>query len=66
MTTKEDNSLDLQPSSYTLSYLEATQTNEKEVHENLHTKAQCQKQQLQHILLERNRKHLLEGRKTVK
>ena len=61
MNTKEDNSLDQQPSSYTLNYLKATLTNEKEVHENLHTKAECQKQQLQHILQERSRKHLLAG-----
>ena len=30
-------------------------------HENLHTKVQCQNQQLQHVLLQKNRKDIATG-----
>ena len=64
MNSKEDSSLDEQPS-YNSKYLEATQTNEKEGLENLHTKVQCQKQQLQHAFLEKNENKLLSGKRFV-
>ena len=62
MNSKEDSSLDEQPS-YNSKYLEATQTNEKEGLENLHTKVQCQKQQLQHAFLEKNENKLVSGKR---
>ena len=48
------------PSTYTSNYLKAAQTNENEELENLHTKVQCQKQQLQHIQ-EKNKGSFLAG-----